>query len=174
MSQIAHDAGRGSRDQIVFAVVLIAVGAIGLLSRWWQPTGDVGGWVVAVIGLGFLAAFAYTRQYGYLVPGGIMTGLGLGIVVSQSVRFVSSEGEGGAVVLGLGLGFGLVWLIGTLVQTGKPNFWALIPGGILSTIGTLLLVGGGAVQLLDWWGSALILIGLIVVWRAFTKREPTA
>jgi hypothetical protein len=174
MSQIARGSGSAARDQVVFAVVLIVVGAIGLISRWFQPTADVGGWVVAAIGLGFLGAFAYTRNYGYLVPGGIMTGLGLGIVVSQNVAWSTGEGEGGAVVLGLGLGFGLVWLIGTITQTEKPNFWALIPGGILSTIGTLLLVGGGAIELLDWWGVALIAIGVLVVLRAFMKRGPAA
>ena len=173
MSQIASGSGRAARDQLVFAVVLIVVGAIGLISRWVQPTTDLGGWVVAAIGLGFLGAFAYTRNYGYLVPGGIMTGLGLGIVVSQTVAWTTGEGEGGAVVLGLGLGFGLVWLIGTLVGTDKPNFWALIPGGILATIGTLLLAGSAAVQLFDWWAVGLIVIGLIVVWRAFVERKPT-
>lgn len=172
MSQVAHDAGRGTRDQIAFAVVLIVVGVIGLISRWWQPTGDVGGWIVAAIGLGLLGAFAYSRNYGYLVPGGIMTGLGAGIVVSQSVTWSTSEGEGGAVVLGLGLGFALVWLIGTLVQTGRPNFWALIPAGILSTIGVLLLVGSEE-QLQDWWGVGLIVIGALVVLRAVTRRAPT-
>jgi hypothetical protein len=173
MSQIAHDAGRGARDQIVFAIILIVVGAIGLISRWWQPTEDVGGWIVAAIGLGLLGAFFYTRNYGFLVPGGIMTGLGIGIIVSQTVAWTTPEGEGGAVVLGLGVGFALVWLIGTLVETGRPNFWALIPAGILSTIGALLILGGEQ-PLQDWWGIGLIAIGLLVVLRAFTTRAPTA
>lgn len=172
MSNATHGAARGNRDQLVFAVILIVVGAIGLVARFWQPTPDIGGWIVAAIGLGFLGAFAFTRQYGYLVPGGIMTGLGLGIAVSQAVSWVTDEGEGGAVVLGLGLGFIGITVIGTLMKLDKPTWWALIPGGILATIGTLLLVGGGAVELLDWWGIVLIGIGLIVVWRAFANREP--
>ena len=174
MSQIARGSGRATRDQLVFAVILIAVGVIGLAARFWQPTPSVGGWIVAVIGLAFLGAFAYTRTYGYVVPGGIMTGLGLGIVVSQSFTTTGSEAEGGAIVLGLGLGFISIAVMGSLMQLDRPTWWALIPGGILGTVGTLLLVGGGAVQLLDWWGVALIAIGLLVVLRAFTKREPTA
>lgn len=175
MSQIARGSGganSATRDQLVFAAILIIVGAIGLLARFWQPAPDMGGWIVTAIGLGFLGAFAYTRQYGYLVPGGIMTGLGLGIVVSQAFTWVTDEGEGGAVVLGLGLGFIAITAIGWLMKLDKPTWWALIPGGILATIGTLLLVGGGAVQLLDWWGVVLILVGLVVVWRAFTARQP--
>jgi len=173
MSQIVRGSGTAARDQLIFAVVLIVVGAIGLATRFWQPTPDVGGWIVTAIGLAFLGAFAYTRTYGYIVPGGVMTGLGLGIVVSQSVAWNGGEGEGGAVVLGLGLGFISIAAIGSLMRLDRPTWWALIPGGILGTIGTLLLVGGGAIQLLDWWGVALILIGLVVVWRAFSKREPT-
>jgi len=173
MSQITHGAGRGTRDQVVFAVILIAVGAIGLADRFWSPTADVGGLIVGAIGLGFLGAFAYTRQYGYLVPGGIMTGLGAGIVVSQAITWASDEGEGGAIVLGLGLGFALIWVIATAVRSPQQSWWALIPGGILATIGALLLIGGGAVDLLEWWGIGLIAIGLLVVLRAFMKGSPT-
>jgi hypothetical protein len=173
MSQIAHGAGRGTRDQLVFAVILIVVGAVGLAGRFWTPTADVGGFIVGAIGLGLLGAFAYTRTYGYLVPGAIMTGLGAGIVASQSFTWTTSEGEGGAVVLGLGLGFALIWVVGTAVRLDQQTWWSLIPGGILATIGTLLLIGGGAIELLDWWGVALIAIGLIVVLRAFTTRSPS-
>lgn len=173
MSQMAHGSGNAARDQLAFAFVLIVVGAVGLAARFWQPTPDLGGWIVAAIGLGFLAAFAVTRHYGYLVPGGIMTGLGIGIVVSQTVTWTTSEGEGGAVVLGLGLGFISIAVIGNLVRLDRSTWWALIPGAILGTVGTALLVGNEAVQLLDWWGAALVVIGLIVVWRALTNREPT-
>ena len=170
MSQLTHDSGR-TRDQLVFAVILIAVGIVGLAARFWQPSADMGGWIVAAIGLGFLAGFAGTRHYGYLVPGGIMTGLGIGIVFSQTIAWTSSEGEGGAVVLGLGLGFISIAVIGNVVRLDRSSWWALIPGGILGTVGTALLVGNGAVELLDWWGVGLIAIGLFIVWRAFMTRD---
>jgi hypothetical protein len=163
---MAQGAGRGARDQIVFAVILIVVGVAGLAARIWQPSGDIGGWVVAAIGLGFLGAFFYTRIYGYLIPGGIMTGLGLGIVASQSFTWSSSESEGGLVVLGLGAGFLSIWAIGSLVQLAQHHWWPLIPGGILATVGTALLIGGGAIRALDYWGVILVAIGLVVIARA--------
>ena len=166
MSQMAQGAGRGARDQIIFAIILIVMGVAGLLARVWQPTGDVGGWIVAVIGLGFLGAFFYTRRYGYLVPGGIMTGLGAGIVASQSFTWITGESEGGAVVLGLGAGFLSIWAIGALVQPPEHHWWPLIPGGILATVGTALLIGGGAIRALDYWGLILVAIGLVVIARA--------
>lgn len=172
MSQMAHRPSYGARDQLVFAVVLIGVGILGLAARVWQPTAADGGWVVAVIGLGLLGAFAYTRRYGYLVPGSILTGLGLGIVASETFTFVSDEGTGGAVVLGLGLGFLGISAIGAAVRVERPNWWPLIPGGILSAVGGALLIGGQAIRALDYWGAILIVIGLVVIARAwFTGRE---
>lgn len=167
MTQMTQRAGGGARDQLVFAVILIVIGVAGLASRVWQPTADVGGWIVTIIGLAFLGAFAYTRQYGYLIPGSIMTGLGLGIVVSQTMNLASGEGQGGAVVLGLGLGFIGIWAIGTLVRIEQHHWWPLIPGGILAAVGTALLIGGGAIEALDYWGIILVAIGLFVIARAF-------
>lgn len=174
MSQMAHGKERGTRDQVVFAGILIVVGVAGLASRYWHPSADVGGWIVALIGLGFLAAFTYTRHYGYLVPGSIMTGLGIGIVASQAYPFASDEGTGGAVVLGLGLGFAGIWAIGTAVNVPQQHWWPLIPGGILATVGTALLIGGGAIEALDYWGVVLVVIGGLVIVRALTqpKRQP--
>ena len=162
------------RDQVVFAVVLIAIGVIGVVTQYWQPSADIGGWVVMVIGLGFLGLFAYTRQYGYAVPGGIMTGLGVGIVVSQYVNWATDEGEGGAVVLGLGLGFLSILVLQSLAAEIRYSWWPVIPGGILATVGTALLIGGQAVQALDYWGIALVAIGLIVLWRVWATRRPAA
>jgi hypothetical protein len=174
MSHMAQGAGRGTRDQIVFAIILIALGVAGLAARFWNPTGDVGGWVVAAIGLAFLGAFFYTRTYGYLIPGGIMTGLGLGIVASQTFTSTSTETEGGLVVIGLGAGFLSIWAIGSLVQVGESHWWPLIPGGILATIGTALVVGGGAIQALDYWGFVLVGIGVIVIVRAFMSNRSSS
>ncbi len=172
MSHMARHAGGTTRDQLVFAVVLIAIGILGLVSRVWQPTADMGGWIVALIGVGFLGAFAYTRHYGYLVPGSIMTGLGLGILASEAITFATDEGTGGAVVLGLGVGFLGIWAIGTLVHLEQHHWWPLIPGGILATVGTALLIGGGAIRALDYWGVILVAIGVIVIIRAWLRGQP--
>lgn len=174
MADVARGPRPGQRDQFVFALVLIVIGVVGLISQVWQPAGDVGGWIVLVIGAGFIGAFLYTRQYGYLVPGGIMTGLGTGIVVSQLITWTTSEGEGGAIVLGLGLGFVSIWAIGLLAGVERNAWWPLVPGGILAVIGSALLIGGAAVDLLDYWGIALVVIGIVVLYRAWTESRRRA
>jgi hypothetical protein len=174
MSDVAHEPRRGQRDQFVFALVLIAVGAVGLIVQLAEPSASVAGWIVLAIGLGFVGAFLYTRQYGYLVPGGILSGLGAGIAVSEGVTWTTSEGQGGAVVLGLGLGFVAIWVIGAIMRTATNHIWPLIPGGILAVVGSALLIGREAVDLLDYWGIAVIAIGLLLVWRAWSEGRSKA
>jgi len=167
MSGMAQGAGTGARDRMALAVILIVVGAVGLASQMFELTTDVGGWIVMIIGLGLLGAFAYTRQYGYLIPGGIMTGLGAGIISSEAFTFATDEASSGAIVLGFGLGFLSIWVIGAIVRIAQNHWWPVIPGGILAVVGGALLVGGQAVDLLDYWGVVVIAVGVFVLWRAW-------
>jgi len=169
MADMAQGAGTGPRDRIAFAVILIVVGIGGLLTQMLEPTPDVGGWIVMLIGVGLMGAFAYTHQYGYLIPGSIMTGLGAGIVISETVTLSNDEATGGVIVLGLGIGFLAIWAIGGIVHVAQHHWWPLIPGGILAVVGVALLIGNQAIQLLDYWGVAVIAVGLFVLWRAFTE-----
>ncbi len=162
MSGMAHGARSNPREGIVFAVILIAVGVGALVM---QVVPDAGAWVVLLIGLGLLAVFAILREYGALIPGGIMTGLGAGILASQGLA-LENEATGGVIVLGLGLGFIAIWVIGALFHIAEHHPWPLVPGGILSVIGLSLLVGGQAIELMRFWPVAVIAIGLIVLWRA--------
>jgi hypothetical protein len=173
MSGTAQGAGTGQRDRMAVAVILIVVGAAGLAAQVLDFDADVGGLVVTVIGVGFLVAFAFRRQYGYLVPGGIMTGLGAGIIASQSLTLVDEQ-TGGVIVLGLGLGFLSIWVIGAIAHVDRHHWWPIIPGGILTAVGAILLIGGQAVNLLDYWGVAIVVIGLIVLWRAWVESRSRA
>jgi hypothetical protein len=108
-------------------VILIAIGLTLFSVQLLNVDGDV---VVLVIGLVFAAAFAATRRYGLLIPAGIMTGLGTGILLENA----GAVGE--PVVLGLGLGF-LAIYAGDRLTTGarEPGrWWPLIPGAILTVI----------------------------------------
>lgn len=169
MSDMAQGTGTGPRDRIVLAVILIVVGAGGLATQLLQPTTSVGGWIVLIIGLGLLGAFGFTRQYGYLVPAGIITGLGTGIVASETLTFTSDQGTGGVITLALGLGFMAIWLIGTMARVAENHWWPTIPGAILVVVGGALMIGGQAVDLLDYWGVAIIAVGLIVLWQAWLQ-----
>ena len=150
--------------------VLIALGALFFVV---QVTGVGQEAVVAVIGGAFLVAYAITRQYGFLVPGGIMTGLGVGIVLQNQ----ATAQEGGVVGIGLGAGFLSIYLIDLLVRQGSALWWPIIPGGILTAIG--VLIEADQIEILnqlEWaWPLVLIAIGVIVLLTQVRRRgEPAA
>ncbi len=108
-------------------VILIAVGVTLFAVQLLHLDADV---IVMVIGLVFATAFAGTRRYGLLVPAGILTGLGFGILLEDfGVR-------GEPVVLGLGLGFLAIFGADLLTSGARApgRWWPLIPGTILIVI----------------------------------------
>lgn len=139
----------------VSAFVLIALGVVFLVV---QQAGVGGEAIVLAIGAAFLVAYAMTGTYGFLVPGGIMTGLGAGILYN------AQTGNGGAVVLGLGLGFLSIYVLSRRVPAG---WWPLIPGGILTVIGLATAANreGLLGEIARWWPVALILAGLAILLR---------
>jgi hypothetical protein len=172
MSGMAQGARSGPREQIVFAALLIVVGIVGLASQILEPLPDLGGWIVLLIGLTFMGAYAYTQRYAFLVPAGILSGLGAGIVISTSV-LLADEQTGGIVVLGLGLGFLSIWVIGAATRAVGNHLWPTIPGGILTAVGAALLIGGQAVDLLDYWGIGAVALGVILLVRTwYVSQRP--
>jgi len=148
-----------------FAPGLVLIG-IGVLFLFVQLT-DIGGEaVVAIIGGGLLVGYAVTRRYGLLVPGGILSGLGLGIIWQEQVL----QDAGGAVLVGLGAGFLSIYLIDAFVRRSRALWWPIIPGGITLTIGLMLEAGPGGtlVAVAPLWPIVVIAIGAALVLHQMT------
>jgi len=146
----------------ILGLLLIAIGAALLLVLTTGVGGEV---LVGLLGLAFLAAYATTRAYGFLVPGGILTGLGTGILIA------ARGGPDEAVVLGLGAGFLAIALVSALVGPRSAGWWwPLIPGGVLSAVGAAGLTG---VEDLPAYlvPTALIVVGLTLLLR---RRRPAS
>ena len=152
------------------ALVLIGLGVVLLMA---QLTGVGPEAIVALIGAGFLLAYAVSRQYGLLIPGGIMTGLGIGIIVETQA--VGSRGE--PVLLGLGLGFLAIYAVDAVVRRSDALWWPVIPGGILATLGVLIGTGreGWLENAGTWWPAILIVIGGLILlssrWSAHLRHR---
>lgn len=135
-------------------VVLIAVGlALYLLER---VEGLDHGAILALVGAGFLVAYFLRRNYGLLVPGGILTGLGLGRLADRTLSTL-----GDPTLLGLGLGFLSIYAI-ALAFERRTQVWPLIPGTIL----VLLAVPGTErlfELLFDNWPLLLAAIGVVLL-----------
>lgn len=150
----------------IIPIALIVLGALLLFTP--LSFGDIfGSAIVLLIGLVFLYAYAQSRNFGFLVPGSILTGLGAGIVVE------SMSSSSGWVPLGLGLGFCAIW------ATHRAHWWALIPGGIIALAGLQDLArsngwmgqlwGGWGLSNGGWWPFFLILAG---IWLIASRNNP--
>ncbi len=148
-----HRRGGGA----VGGMILIVAGVFFLLVNIFPR--QIGPSFLLLVGLAFLAAyFLGERNVGFLIPGSIIAGMGLGVLLAQ---LIPGRESGGIVVLCLGLGFIAIWLF------EKGHQWALIPGGILVVIGALV-ASSELAQFSDlgrWWPVILILVGLWVLVR---------
>lgn len=152
-------------DQWVGGAVLIAIGAALLLGQW---VGDAGRFILLGLGLVLLVLFVVSRNPGALIGGGIVTGLGVGVLLATELE---GEAAGSAVLLGLGGGFIGVWLLGALFRLKETRVWPLVPGAILVTIGLALLAGTEALETLEWlWPVILIGLGVILLAGALMRR----
>lgn len=132
-----------------FAGALLVVLGVALLLI--ELTGVGGVAVVLLGGLAFLATYLATRSYGFLVPGGILTGFG-GALVAEDLGLI-----GDVDLAGLGIGFLLIPLV-QLLSGGRREagwWWPVVPGGILT--------GLGVVEHLQGDTAGLILPGLLII-----------
>jgi hypothetical protein len=119
-----------------------------------------------LIGTAFVAAFLYEREYGFLVPGGIMIGLGAGLAAEDYMALPIDN----PAPVGLGLGFLLIWVLDTMV-TKTGGWWPLIPGTALVVFGS-----GYAQEFLRWtfrdgWPLALVALGILLVARGLMGKD---
>jgi len=115
------------------------------------------------------------RRIGFLIPGGILSGLGLGVALITGPLAAYSDETTGAVML---LSFALGWVLITplsAVFTDKLIWWPLIPGGVLGLVGASLLAGENGIRLLQalgWsWPLILIALGVYLIIRRNTPAH---
>lgn len=160
---------RPRTDQLVGGAVLIGIGVLVLLGQYFE---DFGRFVLLVLGVGLLVLYAITRNAGTLIAGGILTGLGVGVVLADT--YFEDQVAAAAIVLGLGGGFIGVWLVGLLTREPATRLWPLIPGSILVAVGALLLAGVENLEQYQWIGPLILIgIGLLVLVAALRRRPET-
>jgi hypothetical protein len=137
--------------------ILIGVGLIFLAAQWFSVDGP---FVLGALSFVFLALYATTRRIGFIVPGAILGGLAIGVGLEQA----GYPMNGSAVVLGLAAGF-LVIFVANAIARVPAYWWPLIPGGILSVVGTSNAIGGTEAErvLAFAWPVVLIAVGVFVL-----------
>lgn len=158
------------RNRLAGGALLIGGGALLLAGQLFT----IGAWPLPILGMAFTAAGLYTRGAGWFIPGGVLNGIGLGALISDS-GLISGSSEGGAFLLAFALGWLSIYAL-TRRFTAQPQTWALFPAGIMALIGGPLLLGEGGEALLEMifgamayvWPVALIAAGIVFLLR--TRR----
>jgi hypothetical protein len=151
---------RRRNGRIIAGVILIVFGVATLLQRWL----DLGNYIILLLGLGFLMWGSVSHKTGLIIPGGVLTGIGLGILAIQGPWHFAFAGQNAVFLLCFALGWFLITTLTSLFTC--TQWWALIPGSIMALIGGALLVTNGAIRWLDLnlvYAAILILIGLVLL-----------
>lgn len=156
------------RKRRTTGVVLLVIGSVALLSRAYDwPLG-----LLAPLLLGglFLVWSVLARERELLIPGGILTGIGAGILV----RRYADQGrdfDQGAFMLCFAAGWLLIPLLSWVVFK-RRMLWPLWPAAALAFAG-LVRLGGNDVR--EWLGAARVYwpVALIAValFMLFTKPD---
>lgn len=162
------------KEQRINGVFLIILGVLAL--GWQFLDFDWAGWmVVPVIGLCFLVWGVLTRSEGLIIPGGIMSGIGLGLFLMMSLP-VEGAGEGGLFMLGFAGGWVLI-VVMTAIFTNETQWWALIPALVMGMIALLTFgatwVTGVFAILGQLWPLILVGVGIALIIKAKDKEPIT-
>lgn len=161
-----------ARSGLTAGVIMIVIGAGLLLSRLFS----IEGWIPLGIGMVFVLAGILKRSAGLLIPGGIVSGVGLGIVLTENGLLASMGSlDGGAVMLlSMALGWFSIIVLSKLF-TDETQVWPIFPGGAMALIGTLILMGSSGLRVLEligsYWPVILILIGGSILLRNWTESR---
>ncbi len=148
------------RNNFGTGIGLIAIGALLVLGNMFEW----GILVVLLLGLIFLAWGIGTRTAGLLIPGGILSGIGTGIALEALLPVANDDLNGGIFLLSFAGGWFSIVVLSRLF-TRDPQWWALIPGTIMSFIGMFnVLVSGPFASLSDDAQGGLFMLMFAAGW----------
>ena len=167
----AHNPIKSSRPGFVYVIgiIMVAIGVLVLADQYLKT-----GWLLLafapIFGIFFLVEAMRTQRFVYLVLGGLLTGAGLGGFVGMSELFDRPLAHDvGWLLVFFALGWVAIAVLSRKLKA-KPAWWALIPGGIIFSVGLAFLFT--ELRLIDFvlWvvtGTGLVLLIWGVYWRLF-------
>ncbi len=167
---------RKANGGLIGGLILLFVGIVALIGQFVPDTwGEFfGTFLLLGLGLFFLAVGIITREGGWFIPGGILTGLGAGTaLITSSFSERLSGDEGGWFLLVFAAGWLLIPIM-TAIFARETHWWALIPAAIIGLVGLAVLYGGVFMDTLEWvgklWPIVLIIAGGLLLWKV--RRGP--
>lgn len=167
---------RKANGGLIGGLILLFVGIVALIGQFVPDTWSefFGTFLLLGLGLVFMAVGIITREGGWFIPGGILTGLGAGTaLITSSFGARLSGDEGGWFLLVFAAGWFLIPLM-SVIFSDDTHWWALIPGGVIALVGLAVLFGGVFMDTLEWvgklWPIVLIVAGGLLLWKV--RRGP--
>ncbi len=158
------------RGRLIWGMSLIAMGVFFLAQQLgWFGAVRLPFWAFAfgLLGVIFLVTFVGDRrQWWALMPGCIMLGLAV-MIVNDETELLSDTQASALFLFSIGLPFLLIYLV------DRRQWWALIPGGVLSVIALITFLTSR--ELPGTTITAIILLGLAIVFgvvRFATRANP--
>jgi hypothetical protein len=130
----------------LIAYLLIAIGAISLLSR----TGEANWLWMGSVAAAFIAAYASRKNYGFLVAGSVLAGVAVGML------FPTQAGK----LLSLAVGFFVIDRV-----EPRPNRWPFYVAGILAALGLLSAFTSSGLFGSAGFGLLLVALGVFLLLR---------
>lgn len=158
---------------LALGAIFIALGVMFLLGQYFHNQ-----WVfltlIPAVGLVFLIRGTLVRKTGFIIPGALITGAGVGVVFAVGViRNLPAVPRVGISMVGFAIGWFYIALAARLLY-GKAYWWAVLAGAPFASVGVCLafsplrwvdfvlypVLGIGMALLL--WGISSRLLGLII------------
>ncbi len=149
----------------VAAIILLFVAGLALVGEYlpfgWRDS------QVLLLGVAFIVWAALGRVRGLLVPGGILVGIGVGILLR-------SEYDGAVFLLAMAGGFALIPVLSLLIFRHGMR-WPFLPAAGLALAGLIRLAGSGVRRWLydvgPLWPYGLIIIALYLLLTKPGKKK---
>ncbi len=166
------DDERRRTHRVLPGLIMIGLGVVFLVGQF-LPIGD---WILLIMGLAFLVSYFVTRRDGLLWPAGVLSGLGVAIIVGNTLR-LDGPLMAGAILLGLAGGFFSIYILDQVFTPPTPvaPLWAGLGTGLAGVLS--VLIGMGVLPENAWgvvgqlWPIFLILAGISTVVGALRRRE---
>lgn len=159
------NAPQHDRDpRVMTGGLLIAIGLLLFVLQF--VTGPTVSILFLLGGAGFVVAYFNRKRYGYLVPGCILIGIGIGNLGEQSSIPIQNMSS-----IGLGIGFLGIYVVDRLYR-GQTAWWPLVPGLILAGVGLLTGHVDFSRLISKGWPLILVVFGILFLTGTLgTKRS---
>jgi hypothetical protein len=172
MEQDPKKSGATPPDLVFWGIIALLGAALMVASQFFVLDSYMP-WIVLALGVAMLIWGMVAKSVGGLIPGGIVTGIGLGLTIIGTDQIDAGDGGEGLFLIFLALGF-LSIPFTTRIFAGHMHWWAFIPGGIIALLGLALIYGGPLLQMLNLaqlvGALALAIFGAWLIYQA-VKRD---